>query len=836
MIGRAVGRFRIVAPLGKGGMASVWRARDELLGRDLALKILAEGPAQSGDARRRFRHEAHIASQLDHPGIAAVYDSGETEGLTWIAMALIDGETLSERIARSLVPVKQTVTVAIDVAEALGYAHSRGVVHRDVTARNIMLGRDGRVFVLDFGLALAQGASRISSSGTTVGTAPYMAPEVLLGGTADARSDLYGLGVVMYEALTGETPYPTDRPAIAAFAVLHQPLRAPHELRPEISPELEAAVLRCLARDPAARFADAGELAATLRAVAEAGGRASPAGIPTAPRAEAGAAPTIPRSFVAERLTGASGPVYIAIPPFTATDATGLESLARLLTTATGAALSRAQRVHVVATDAAPGDRSNETLREFARSAGANLVVLGDLRQAGSRVRITYSVADPEAGMQIAGDVLEGSALDPFELEDRLIASLRQALSRAGGENSATRQRAPDPVAADRFQQAARYMERHDHEASVDGAISILERLLEGDGGHAVYHATVARAYLFKYDLTKQRSWEARAATSCARAAELAPHTPETLLALGDLHRIAGRFADAEREYGLALAQRPDYFEARLGRARVLEVQGRLDDAEAECERAIASRAQDWRGPILLGRMRFSRGKFADALPPWERVVELVPDNALAARNLGSALLHLDRFDEALRQLNRSLELEPNAAAFSNLGTVYFLLARYDEAAAAFEHAGALLPTDAVNWGNLGNALRFTPGRQAEAAAPLERAVGLMQERLGRNPGDAEAWGRLAGWLANLGRHEEARAAVKESLRRGPEDVRCLAHAAHVSLQLGERVEALHLLRQAIARGHGVQALARSPDLESLRGDPEFEALLRSSPAPGRPA
>jgi len=159
MIGRSIGRFRITAPLGQGGMGAVWRARDELLGRELAIKILDEKLAQIEDSRRRFRHEATIASQLDHPGIAAVYDSGETDGATWIAMALIEGQTLSERLRESLVPVREVVNVAIEVADALGYAHDHGVVHRDVTSRNVMLARDGRAFVLDFGLALAQVAS-----------------------------------------------------------------------------------------------------------------------------------------------------------------------------------------------------------------------------------------------------------------------------------------------------------------------------------------------------------------------------------------------------------------------------------------------------------------------------------------------------------------------------------------------------------------------------------------------------------------------------------------------------------------------------------------------------
>jgi len=843
MIGRTLGRFRIVAPLGTGGMASVWRAHDELLDRDLALKILSESLAESEDARRRFRREALTAAALDHPAIAAVYDSGETDGFTWIAMTLIDGETLAERLARSLLPVARMITIAAAVADALGYAHGRGVVHRDVTARNIMLGRDGRVFVLDFGLALAQGASRISSSGTTVGTAPYMAPEVIVGGTASPRSDLYGLGVVLYEALTGALPFAASaRPAAAVFSVLNDPVRPPREWRPEIPAALDAIVMRCLARDPGRRFADADELATALRAVENGLGRATPPSV-AAPAARNPSAETEGdsarerHSTIAERLA-AGAPVYLAIPPFLTSDVEPasereLTGLGRGMATAAAAALSQLQRIHVVATDAAPPERTPESLLACARAMGAQLLVLGELRRAGTRLRATFALHDPEAGLQIAGDSLEGSLLDPFELEERVLASLERALGRAGGRfdsEATTRVRPRDPAATERWRQAVRYMERHDDEASVDAAIAILERLIESEGESAKYEAALARTYLFKYNLSRRRTWEARAAVAAARAAELGADAPETLIALGDLHRVAGRFEEAEREFGLALAQRPDDYEARLGRGRTLDGLGRAADAEAEYLRAIEGRPNDWRGHSLLGLLRFSHGRYEEALGPWQRVLELIPDQALAARNLGSTLFHLDRFEESIDFYRRSLATQISAPTYRDLGTVLFFLGRYEESEEAFRKCVALTPEDPVNWGNLGNALRLMPGRESGATQALERAVGLMRERLERNPGDAEPRARLAGWLANLGRQEEAAEAICEALRRGPEDVHTMVRAGHVYFQLGDRKEALKWFGAALERGYGPQGLVLSPEIAPLRQDPEFQKLLSGRP------
>jgi len=835
MIGRTIGRFRILAPLGQGGMASVWRARDEVLGREIALKILTDSLAQSEESRRRFRHEARIAAALDHPGIAAVHETDDTDGFTWIAMALIEGETLAERVSRSLVPVPQVVSIAAAVADALGYAHGQQVVHRDVTSRNVMLARDGRVFVLDFGLALAQGVSRISSSGTTVGTAPYMAPEMILGATPGAAADQYGLGVVMYEALTGSLPFSAARPAATVFAVLHESVRPPSDHRPEIPAALEAIVLRCLERRPEARFRDMAELAAALRAV-EAGANAPEAGGAAAASGHAAGSPTA-HSRPAERLASGTGVVYLALPPFELVESDSAVvrdtlPLARGMTAAAAAGLSRVQRLHVVPATAGPAATSAVALRSYARDLGAHLVVLGNLRRSGSRLRVTYAVHDPEAALQVAGDSIEGSALDPFELEDRLLASLRRALGHGTAAEAGARTRPPDPAAEERYRQALRELEHHDHEASIDGAIAILERLIESEGEQARYRAAIARACLFKYDQTKHRTWEARAAASAARAAELAPEEPETLLALADVHRVAGRIFDAEREYREALARRPDYFEARLGRARTLEALGHPDDAEAECAAAIADQPEDWRGHMLLGRIRFTRGRFDAAIGPWERAKQLAPNNALAARNLGSALFHLDRFDDALVELRRGLELRPDPATYTNLGTVLYYLGRYDEAASAFERGAALLPADPVKWGNLGNALRFTPGREAEARPALDRAIGLMRERLHRNPDDPEGWGRLAGWLVNIGDGDGAREAVARSLERGAEDVHCLVHAGHVFCQLGERDAALRHLNRAVELGYGPEGLARSPDLASLRDDAEFRELISPGPRP----
>jgi serine/threonine-protein kinase len=268
MIGRTIARFRITGELGRGGMATVWQAEDTLLSRKVALKILSEELSRSPEARRRFLREARRGSLLDHPGVPTVFDYGESDEVVYIALALIEGETLATRAARSPMAIEEVVRIVSAATQILGHAHARGVIHRDVTGRNIMVAGDGRVFVLDFGLALAAGDSRITSSDTMLGTISYLAPEIVKGQPADHRSDIYGLGVVLYEALTGRLPFAVDRREAAVFAALNTAPVPPRALRPDIPAALEAVVLQAIARNPEDRFQSAEAFATALASAA----------------------------------------------------------------------------------------------------------------------------------------------------------------------------------------------------------------------------------------------------------------------------------------------------------------------------------------------------------------------------------------------------------------------------------------------------------------------------------------------------------------------------------------------------------------------------------------
>ncbi len=811
MLGQTIGRYVIVAPLGEGGMASVWKARDPLLERDVAVKLLSPALTESPEARRRFRREAELAQLLDHPAITPILGYGESGGRAWIAMALVTGETLADRMLRGLMPVEEACEVAAVVASALGYAHARGILHRDVTPRNIMLAADGRVFLLDFGLALVDGASRVTRSGAAPGTVAYMAPESLVGDKVDPRADLYSLGVVLFEMVTGAPPHVGESPQAILYTKLNLVARHASELRPGIPAALDALISRTLRSDANERPADADEFLMSIR---DSTGHSSP---PPTPNARSAGA----------LLASGAGIAYLGVPAFEqpSVDDAPLEDLAISLALALRRRLGNVRRVHVVQGADPLGPEGDTGL--WAQRHGANLVLLGRAVRRGARVRVECTLLDPVGGVSLAGDVVEGSLFDAFDLEDRVVAAVRQLFPTLGtqwAEEHGARGAAPDD--ADRFAQALRHLQRHDHEPSVEAAMGLLERLVEVHPQMAEYHSALARAYLAKYELTHQHAWESRAATILERAVQLAPALPAVRLALADLKSVAGHGQEAADLYRLALEEAPEHFDGWLGLARLHAKRDQFELAEAACRRAIALRPRDWRGYSTLGTVYFRQGRYGHAVAPWRRVLRLSPDHARAASNLAAALYHLDRFDESERAFRQSLDIEPTAASYANLGTVLYTQHRFVDALDAFQHACDLRPADARFWGYLGSTARWVPEAAERSRRAYERAVGLMREWLERNPEDAESWAIFSGWLAATGAAGKARAAIERALALAPRDMRCVIEAAHTYTVLGETDRALDHLVHAVRAGYGIGELERSIELEPLRMHARYQEAI----------
>src|SRR3954470_11598446 len=261
------GRYRALNRLGAGGMAEVWCAQDEVLGRRVALKLLGAGFAEDPEFREAFRREAEAAAGLTHPNIVGIFDRSEWDGHPYIAMELVDGQTLKELVTeRGPLPPDIAVGLTEQILRALGYAHKRGIVHRDVKPQNVIIDHDGQAKVADFGIARAGDTSQMTQAGAIIGTMQYLSPEQAEGRPVDRRADLYSVGIVLYELLTGRVPFEGEATISIAIKHINERPVPPAQLRPGIPPALEAVVMRALEKDPARRFQTAEEFIAALEA------------------------------------------------------------------------------------------------------------------------------------------------------------------------------------------------------------------------------------------------------------------------------------------------------------------------------------------------------------------------------------------------------------------------------------------------------------------------------------------------------------------------------------------------------------------------------------------
>lgn len=846
MIGSTIGRYQVLAKLGQGGMGSVWKCRDTVLDRTVALKLLPDSHAAAGDARRRFLREARAASRLDHPGVARVYDASEIDGRMYIAIECVDGETVSELLTRGPLAPLDALRIAHAAAEALAHAHERGILHRDVSSRNVMVARDGRVVLVDFGLALRDGTSRLTSSGSTLGTAAYLAPELILGRRCNPQSDVYGLGVVFYEMLTGTLPFRGERPEALLYATVNERFEPPSARQSGLPAGVDEIAARALAREPADRFAAAAAFAKALRALDESVVERVPASTPRPPHA--GSNPQ--RSPGATPLTwgeSMAAPCYLAVIPFTDPgagegDARQLFSLG--VTESVSAQLGRHPGLLVVPVPPEPGLAASD-MRRLAHAQGADLILRGTVQRSGERLRLTWSLLDPVLGVQAAGDSLDGTAADLFDLHDRIVSGVLAALEQRGlvataasavSEAAAGVAALPiapsrtslDAIAAqERYLQALGHLLRFDDEAQVDAAIESLSALRDGNNDSAAVEAALGRAYLYKHQITRAKEWVVRAEEACRRALEIDPRSPDVLLSLGRLQRISGHATEAVKTLKGALKLRPDHPETLAELARSLIDAGKSSLAEQTYYRALALRPNYWGVYNNLGAFYFNHGRYDRAVSMWQRVVDLSPDNLRGHLNLGGAYFRMGRFEEAIAEFHRSIEIRPDASAFSNLGTVHYFLGQPEAAAAMLEKAVALRPADPRLWGNLGDAYRWSPAQSERAAAAFEKAIELMHGQLQLNPNNAESLGWLAEWMAKRGDSSDAVRTVRRALRLAPEDVNTMARAINVFHLAKDRAEALKWLAAALRLGYGLEEFERDPELAALRNEPGYASLVK---------
>ncbi len=883
-VGMRFGRYELLDKLGAGGMGEVYRARDHDLHRDVAVKFLPEPFAAIPDRIGRFAQEARAASSLNHPNIVTIHEIGEADGLRFIVMELVDGETLRHLIrTEHPIPARKVLDVACQVAEGLARAHAAGIVHRDLKPENVMLTRDGYVKILDWGLAklredgeerppdeMSQVAtwphplrSPGTAAGALLGTVGYMSPEQARGRPADHRADQFALGAMLYEMVSGIAPFHRETPVQTLAAIIEaepEPLKAPALPAPA-----RWIVERCLAKDPAERYASTLDLARELRSVREHLSEVSSSGVgaerpPLAVRWR-------------ERLRGrrvlavtglallallavavARGPVRrwvdsraplpagkrVVVLPFEVTspdpgDRLRLNGLAETLT----GRLAQLEPFHagLSVVPAADVRQAGVTTPEAAeRAFGATLVLAARAARLGDRLRFDARLLDATGARVLRRLPPEEHPVEGLSLQEGVVeavAGLLELPVDAGARRVLEHGNTAVGGAYAVYIEARGHLQRFERADDLESAISLLQKALEQDPGYALAYAALGEAYFRLYDLQKRPELVSLAQDNCRKALDLNDLLAPVHVTLGMLHRGTGEPEAALADLQRALDRDPRSAEAYREIGRVQEALGRKEEAERAYLRAAELRPSDWAVHNYLGGLYAASGRLREAEVEFWRVVALAPDNARGYTNLGAVCYLQGRLEEAEGVFRRSVQIRPTASALSNLGTTLFYLGRYEESARAFEQAVKQSERDATVWLNLARALYEGPGTRERARAPLERASVLLEEQLKVNPRDAALLADLADARAMLGQGPQARALAARALALAPGDADVLQVAAGVDEMLGQREAALETLAQALAAGYSRWEIERNPAYRALRQDPRFAEVLKAAPPPG---
>ena len=844
--GEVLGHYRLLERVGQGGMGVVYRARDEHLQREVALKLLPDSVTHDESARRRFRQEALTLARLNHSNIETLY-SFESDGYKdFLVMEYIRGVTLASKLATGPLREPELIEYATQLASALEEAHKEGVIHRDLKPSNILITPAGQLKMLDFGLARLLTADGQSTTATDrpgiCGTLPYVAPEHLSEShSVDARSDLYSSGVVMYEMATARRPYTGDSVASLLRAILESepvPLRS---LNSAISPELDAIIRKAMDRNPGLRYQSARELKVDLQRLVSA--RKIDRIAAPAPRSRRTHWLIVPLLLVLALFTGGllrrivrslnpamSPPRVVAVLPFEAVGGAGdnqilCRGLTDLLTTRL-TQISKRYGVEVVPASEVRTQGVN-SISDARQKLGVTLVVEGSWDFAGNQVM--YSLVDAKSRRNVNAEFVNANINDLLSVEHKVADNLLKMVAgelRSNDQNSKVTDSTAHPDAYQYYVRGVGYLQEYQNVSSLEAAITLFHSALDRDPSFAPALAGSAEAYWRLFQETKDESWVPKAVEACRRAEELNDQLASVHTTLGLIAQGESKNQEAVQQFQRALTLDSTSDAAYRGLATSYEAMGKNADAEAAYKQAIEARKDYWGEYSALGSFYAKRARYEDAAAQFRRVIDLAPENVRGYTNLGAIYVLQGKTEQAEEMLRKSLSIEPNYRAYTNLGTLFFSKGRYLDSTAMFEKATQLNDRDPRVWRNLGDAYYWSPEERAKAGPAYQRAATLLASQLKINPSDPNLMTELALCDSMLGKQREALALIGSAAAQAPSDPEIQFRAAEIYEQAGDHAAALKKLELAVHMGYSVADIRRDPTLAQLHKDSRYQSLV----------
>jgi serine/threonine protein kinase/Tfp pilus assembly protein PilF len=711
MIGQTISHYKILEKLGEGGMGVVYKAEDTRLGRIVALKFLPPDSTTSQKDLARFQQEARAISNVNHPHIEALYDVGEADGKRFLVLEYIPGGTFKSLIkelhsAGKNFSLEEILSYGIQMADALAHAHRHGIVHRDMKTDNIMLSKEGGVKLTDFGLAKFHpgGDARLTKTGTTVGTAAYMSPEQIRGEEADQRSDIFSLGVAMYEITTNNLPFRGEHEAALQYSILNEEPMPVSSLRPKIQSSLGQIIHRCLEKDKTNRYQKAEEIVIDFRKIEQDG---------LSPNWRQG------KRLKWPWLVAAAGiailvliGVYFLLAPSKSTSS--LKSIAVLpFTNISGekdeeyfsdgitediiAQLSNVGQLKVISrTSVMQYKSTNKNLRDIAKELNVGTVLEGSVRRAGNQVRIVAQLIDANNDQHLWAHTYDQEMKEIFAIQSDVALQIASALN---AEFSPAVKERIEKKPTENLEAYAFYLRGREYyyryrKQDNGNAIELFKKALRLDSNYALAYAGIADAYgqlasRFGFPIV----WNDSALAMSQKALSIDPDLPEAHKALGLSFSVKGWTRKGIQEFRKAVELNPNFRPGAGSLGAAYSRLEELDEALKWQKKAVALGPTVASGYVGVGSTYMQLWDSANAERWLKQALELEPDFDWVHIGYGWMYLRQGRFEQAIEEYNKMLASEPNTfIALIEVGNAELLLSKYEEAAEHFQRATVFDP------------------------------------------------------------------------------------------------------------------------------------------------
>jgi len=668
MINKTISHYNILEKIGEGGMGVVYKAQDTKLDRIVALKFLPKHLLCDEEAKKRFVHEAKAASALDHPNIATIHEIDEAEGECFIAMAYIEGKSIKDLINEKQTEnwnIGKIIDVGIQIAEGLSKAHQKGIVHRDIKSDNIMVTADGLVKIMDFGLAKLKGVSRVTKAGTTLGTISYMSPEQARGEEVDHQTDIWSLGVVLYEMLTGELPFKGDYEQAVVYSILNEEPKPITDLRTGLPGELEPIVSKALTKDPDERYQNVSDLLVDLKKFMK----------------------EIESGISEEKSKKKSVPSIVVLPFVNMSADPEQEYFCDGMAEEIINALTHVESLRVVArTSAFVFKDKREDIREIGRKLKVDKVLEGSVRKAGNRVRITAQLVNVADGYHLWSEKYDRDMADIFAIQDEISLAIVDKLKvhLLGEEKSKiVKRHTEDPEAYNLYLKGLYFLSKWSEEGTQRG-LEYIQKATKADPNFALAYLGIADTYtaIGLLSLSPPQEIFPKAKDMLRKALEI----DNTLY---EAHGVSASIAfwhdwnwkEAENESKKALAHNPGYARAHAEYSWYLAAMERFDEAFTEIKMAqeldpLLPLYYAWATAIYT-----YSGRFEEAIEQFHKAIELDPNMGLAYFHVGFNYVIQKKYREAIVSFQKAIECTTGLRwAESFLGGIYHIQGEEDKA------------------------------------------------------------------------------------------------------------------------------------------------------------